>query len=294
MRPRGMQGRSKTVRRVCLHVSMALCSAALSLVSSTALHAQRSLAPSSPSGQSVTPVYEGWYRNPDGTYSLSFGYYNRNTAEQMDVAIGEENFISPGAANQGQPTSFAPRRHWGVFAVVVPADFGNKKVVWTLKDRGQTFAISGSLHPDWQIDAIEGEASSDDTPPALSFAPGGPVGRGPLGVTTGVLTVAVGKPLKLTVDVKDDGKTGTTRADGTRVGTPVDLTWFKHQGLGNVTFAPPTNRLTATGGTGATTATFSAAGEYLIRVRANDSPMASAGHAQCCWSNAFIKVTVTP
>lgn len=256
-------------------------------------HAQLSLSPISPSGQTVTPVYEGWYRNKDGTYSLSFGYFNRNATERMDVAVGTENFVSPGALNQGQPTSFAPRRHWGVFAVVVPANFGDKKVVWTLKDRGQTFAIPGSLHPDWQIDAIEGEASADNTPPALSFAGGGE-GRGPLGVTTGPLTIAVGKPLALSVDVKDDAKTGSTNASGVRVGTPVDVTWFKHQGAGDVTFSATTARLSPTGGTANTTATFSRAGEYVIRVRANDTSVTSAGHAQCCWSNGFIKVTVTP
>ena len=30
------------------------------------------------SGQSVTPAYEGWFPNSDGTFSLSFGYFNRN------------------------------------------------------------------------------------------------------------------------------------------------------------------------------------------------------------------------
>jgi hypothetical protein len=42
-----------------------------------------------------------------------------------------------------------------------------------------------------------------------------------------------------------------------------------------------------------TQATFAEPGEYLVRVRANDSTVAGAGHAQCCWSNAFVKVTVT-
>ena len=39
------------------------------------------LSPIRESGQSVTPVYEGWYKNRDGTYSLSFGYFNRNAKE---------------------------------------------------------------------------------------------------------------------------------------------------------------------------------------------------------------------
>ena len=256
--------------------------------------AQQSLSPTLPSGQTVTPVYEGWYRNKDGTYSLSFGYFNRNSAERMSIPVGDSNFVSPGAPNQGQPTHFEPRRHWGVFAVVVPADFGTKKVTWTLRDRGQTFAIPGSLHTDWQIDAIEGEASADNTPPALSFTEGGPVGVGPFGITSAPLRATVGQPLSLTVYVKDDGKTGTTGANGVRVGTPVSIAWFKHQGPGDVTFGTPTSRLTPTGGNAVTTATFSKAGDYIVRLRANDSSVTSAGHSQCCWSNGFIKVTVTP
>ncbi len=258
-----------------------------------AAHAQRSLAPTSPTGQTVTPVFEGWYKNPDGTFSLSFGYYNRNGTERLDVPVGDENFLSPGAANQGQPTHFAPRRHWGVFAVVVPADFGEKKVTWTLIDRGQTFAISGSLREEWQIDALDGEASEDNTPPVVHFANGGDA-RGPLGTTVGPLTVAVGAPLALSVNVTDDGHTKIAGPNGTRVGYPVTLAWFKHQGPGDVTFTPADSRLTAEGGVGKTTATFTKAGDYIVRVRANDSAVASAGHSQCCWTNGFIKVTVTP
>lgn len=261
-----------------------LLGAALTVSAAAPARAQGSLAPPSPSGQSVTPVFEGWYRNRDGSYSLSFGYYNRNTVEQMEVPVGGDNFVAPGAANQGQPSSFAPRRHWGVFAVVVPPDFGTKQVVWTVTDRGQTFAIAGSLKPDWEIDAIEGEASADNTPPALRFTPAGAEGRGPRGVTAAPLRTRVGIPLALSVTATDDAKTKA----------PVDLTWFKHQGPGDVTFAPSTNRLTPTGGAAGTTATFTRAGEYLIRVRANDLSVMTAGHAQCCWTNGFIPVTVIP
>ena len=260
-------------------------------VAPLALPAQLSLRPSSPAGQTITPAFEGWYKNPDGTFSISFGYLNRNTAEPIDLPVGENNFISPGAQNQGQPTYFAPRRHYGVFAVTVPADFGDKKtVVWTVKFRGQTYAIPGHLKPDWEIDAIQGEASADNTPPRLSFKEGGPEGRGPLGMTTGPLTAKVGTPLALTVFAKDDAKA----EPAARAPAPVDITWFKHQGAGEVIFAPATNRLAATGGTATTSATFSTPGEYVLRIRANDGAVSSAGHAQCCWSNAFVRVTVTP
>ncbi len=109
-------------------------------------------------------------------------------------------------------------------------------------------------------------------------------------MTTGPLTVAVGKPLALSVIAKDDAKA----EPAARAAAPVDITWFHHQGPGPVVFAPPNSRLTATGGTANTVATFSTPGEYLLRIRANDSAVAGAGHAQCCWSNAFIRVTVTP
>jgi hypothetical protein len=81
---------------------------------------------------------------------------------------------------------------------------------------------------------------------------------------------------------------------GGRQGVPVTLTWFKHRGLGAVTFAEPSPAVGADDGMASTTATFAVPGEYVLRVRANDaSGVASAGHAQCCWTNGFVKVTVT-
>ncbi|MEP6832606.1 MAG: hypothetical protein ABJB74_04390 [Gemmatimonas sp.] len=272
------------------HVSQYfLCSIALALPAVG--NAQQSLAPLGPSGQTVTPAFEGWYKNADGTFSISFGYFNRNTAELVDIPAGENNSISPGVANQGQPTHFDPRRHYGVFAVVVPADFGvDKKITWTIKFRDKIYAIPGSLRPEWQIDAIEGEASADNTPPKLRFVAGGKPGVGPLGIMSEPMKVAVGMPLALTIFVEDDAKA----EPAARAASPVDIAWFKHQGVGDVTFAPKSTRLPAVGGTAKTTATFAQAGEYLLRIRANDSAVATAGHAQCCWSNAFIRVTVTP
>jgi hypothetical protein len=253
----------------------------------------QSLAPVRPSGQTVTPVYEGWYRNADGTYSLSFGYYNRNSREVLDIPVGDSNSVSPGSANQAQPTRFEPRRHWGVFAIVVPANFGDrKKVTWTLKNRGETFAIAGSLDPLWEIDALVGEAGSNNTPPVLRVG-GGPEARGPGGFTWSGPSGVVGAPIALTISASDDGR-AVPSATGTARETPVTLTWFKHQGPGDVTFEPATARVPNAGGSATTNAKFSMPGEYIIRVRANDSPVAGAGHSQCCWTNGFIKVTVKP
>jgi hypothetical protein len=235
-------------------------------------------------------------KNPDGTFSLSFGYFNRNTEEIVDIPIGPNNFIEPGDQNQGQPTEFQPRRHWGVFAVKVPANFGDRSVTWTLKIRGASYAVPGSLHSNWQIDALEGEAGSGNTPPVVKFSETGAEGRGPFGVTAGPMTAAKDQPLAISVWASDDGKSPAARAAaaaGRGAAPQVQLAWFKHQGPGAVTFKPATGRAAATGEQVTTQASFAAAGDYILRVRANDSSgVAGAGHAQCCWTNGFVKVTV--
>ncbi len=266
---------------------------AIACVSLTSV-AQIPLAPPSTRGQTVTPVFEGWYQNPDGTYSLSFGYFNRNFAEVLEIPVGPDNFFEPGPANQGQPTQFQPRRQWGVFAVTVPADFGYERLVWTLIIRGETFFVPGSLNKDWQIDALRGEAGSGNTPPVLSFRSGGREGSGPAGVTGAPLTISAGMPLAVTVWASDDGRgSGGVSAAGDE-GVPVTLTWFKHQGPGEVSFNEASQEVSHSGGEAKTLVTFSKPGSYVLRVRANDaSGIDGAGHAQCCWTNGFVNVAVT-
>jgi hypothetical protein len=61
-----------------------------------------------------------------------------------------------------------------------------------------------------------------------------------------------------------------------------------------VTFKPPSARIPAAGGSAPTEAVFGEPGAYVLRVRANDaSGVSGAGHAQCCWSNGFVTVTVS-
>jgi hypothetical protein len=272
-----------------------MLSAAVSLSAAVIVpaRAQQVLAPLRASGQTVTPAFEGWYRNADGTYSISFGYYNRNSEEAVDIPIGPDNFISPGDRNQGQPTHFEPKRHWGVFAVKVPADFGDKIVTWTVNFRGKKYEIPGRLHPNWQIDALEGEASSNNTPPQLRFEADAKPGAGPAGAWGKPLTAQVGKPLSINAWATDDGRAIVRIASNGRAGQPVTLTWFKHQGPGAVTFSPKNPRAAADG-LATVQATFSEPGEYILRLRANDaSGVDAAGHSQCCWSNGFVKVTVS-
>ena len=37
------------------------------------------------------PYFEGWEHNPDGTYSMVFGYLNRNYEEEIDIPVGPNN-----------------------------------------------------------------------------------------------------------------------------------------------------------------------------------------------------------
>ena len=46
------------------------------------------------------------------------------------------------------------------------------------------------------------------------------------------------------------------------------------------------------GGENSAKATFSAPGEYILRLQANDSTGEGGGGFQCCWTNAHVKVTV--
>src|SRR5688572_8903067 len=57
-------------------------------------------------GQSLQPVYEGWEKNPDGTYSMWFGYLNRNWEQRLTIPVGPENNIQPGGPDRGQMTVF--------------------------------------------------------------------------------------------------------------------------------------------------------------------------------------------
>lgn len=75
-------------------------------LSTPALEAQlpRPLAPV-PENTRVAPFFDGWYANPDGTISLSFGYSNLNK-ETIEIPLGPNNFVTPKEFDGRQPTSF--------------------------------------------------------------------------------------------------------------------------------------------------------------------------------------------
>lgn len=222
-------------------------------------------------GRGASAVYEGFQINGDGSFTMLFGYMNDNWEEELNVPIGPNNSFSPGAADRGQPTRFLPRRNRYVFKVQVPADFGNKELVWTLvTDYGQTQKAYGTLRKEYFVEAI------------TMMSEGGTVGGGanngedvqtnlpPEVMLDGaeVRTARVGEPIQLAVTVVDDNKPfprgyrGGVRRENAAFGkdesprerfekamTPpirgtvnrvvgMYFSWFLYRGDGKVTFDP--------------------------------------------------------
>jgi hypothetical protein len=283
------------------------------------------------SGQSISPVYEGFDLNPDGTYNLWFGYMNLNWEEQLDIPVGPENGFDPGV-DRGQPTHFDPRRHKDVFKVVVPKDFGKQKLVWKITTRGKTETIAGTLAPVWQIDRRRttrggsDDAIDSNTPPVASVQPP-------------EQTIAAGTRATLALSATDDGLPkrvrtsfpssyvppqlyavppstppqrggppaqapagggggrgggrGAAQAPAGGDGGSLSYEWFKYRGPGTVAFAEQRGILA--NGKATATASFSEPGDYMLQVVVDDGSGESAGNFgyHCCWTNVEVKVHVT-
>ena len=171
------------------------------LLSSQSLGAQLSYT----KGQNVSPGYEGWEQNEDGSFNLLFGYMNRNWLEEVDAPIGPGNMLSPGSADQGQPTHFLPRRNRFIFKVRVPADWGDKEMVWTLTTHGRTEYAYASLRTDYKVDNMV-ISSETGALGAGSSSPESRMNVPPVVRIVGdrELTARVGQPLTLVAEVTDD------------------------------------------------------------------------------------------
>jgi hypothetical protein len=155
-------------------------------------------------GQNVAPVFEGWEKNPDGTFSFVFGYLNRNYEERPEIPVGANNMFSPGPADRGQPTHFYPRRQQFMFKVNVPADFGSKELVWSLTRDGKTERAVAHLALEWELTEIVYSQNrmglARDSVTALpNKAPSVTID----GATK--VTASTGAPLPLTATASDDG-----------------------------------------------------------------------------------------
>jgi hypothetical protein len=221
------------------------------------------------SGQNVSPAYEGWEQNADGTFTFLFGYMNRNWEEEVDVPVGPDNDIEPGGPDQGQPTRFLPRRNRFVFRARVPADFGGREMIWTLTTKGKTEKAYATLRPDYFVNDVV-MASETGALGAGTSSPEIRANRRPEVTIDGgqARTVRIGEPLSLAAHVADDGVprprgrnlvgSGNARSPASSaddrvagrayippsrvtVGKTVGLhlSWFVYRGAGRVRFDPP-------------------------------------------------------
>ncbi len=183
----------------------------------------------------------------------------------------------------------------------MPADFGDKELVWTLTSNGRTERAYATLKRDYFIDKLVIQAN---------FGAGGPAGttpelpdnEAPALTVEGdrARTVRAGQPLMLAAVATDDGKpkarplaATNPRLPGrftTDTATGLRLSWFVYRGTGRVTFDPPQITVwedTRVGGNspwspGWSTpespendrweveATFSGPGTYVLRALAHD------------------------
>ena len=242
-------------------------------------------------GQNVAPVFEGWEHNPDGTYSMVFGYLNRNYEEEVDIPLGTENSIALGGetfGDRGQPTHFYPRRQRFLFRVVVPKDWDKQqKVVWSLTWRGRTDQAKGWLQPEWElskdviVENMEGGVPDpDNNAPALTINPS--------------QSVTLPKPATLTATATDDGlpkpyrrnASNAARAAEPRRPMGVSVKWIQYRGPGKVTFDPPISPVVhGQPVTLNSKASFSAPGTYVLRAIAFDGQL---------FTTSDVTITVSP
>ncbi len=271
----------------------------------------------------VWPAFEGWRPNPDGTFNLMFGYMNENWEQQPFVEIGDSNFFSPGEPDQGQPTNFFPRRNRFTFEVSVPADWGDRELVWTLNVNGVEAKAYGTLKPDYLVDnmVIASETGS------LGIGVSSPESRAnipPVLTIQGdeVRTAEVGEAITLVVQLEDDelprSRISSTRSESDLLRVlfrapqkptvnkinALYMSWNVYRGEGRVTFDPPQTkvwedtRVSANSPWGSlwlppeipddgmveVTATFDEPGTYVLWVRADDGGL---------YADGYITVNVT-
>ncbi len=286
------------------------------------------LAPPNANDNFVAPYFDGFYENEDGSYTMSFGFMNRNDEELIEIALGADNFIEPAEFDGGQPTSFpvvqysgfGGLRERGTFGVVVPADFEGD-VWWTVTTNGYTTRVPGRLESPGPIikgayELSRGPMAGGSLRPGIRFAESGSQGWGIEGTEyPETLTTSVGEPIEVRFWAVDRGE----RELGS-----VNMTLWKHQGPvgGMIAFESlveaPANAQPAREGArppgpgpvhttdvvplptegpqanlGHFTATFDTPGRYVIRIRIdNFSAPDSMPGQQCCWSNGYVVVSV--
>ncbi len=217
--------------------------------------------------QPIYPAYDGFVKNPDGSYTLSFRYFSHN-AEPVTIPPGDQNAFAPAPGDRQQPTTFKPGDWRFQCVMVVGAEFDGK-LRWTLSYGGTTTGTSEHmLQSNWNL--VEGAAELRQIDYA-KVPKGVCLNRAPqvrvLGATGGgrgkpaslSVTSSVGERFSLFGSVNDEGLPRTGK---------LVTAWKQLNGPGTVAFenaAAPRTR-----------ATFSAPGAYELELTATDGEFSSA------------------
>ncbi len=261
-------------------------------------------------GDLVGPMFNGWIKNDDGSVTMIFGFVNRNREEIVDIPLGPNNRLEPAQFDGAQPThfpvyqrpGFVGLQERGVFAVTVPKEMAGTEVVWTLNHAGHNYSVPGRA-TSAAYEMSRAEAALGSLSPAIRFEKNGPESTDREGIYAAKVMATVGKPITLSALVQDRGN----RADYDlkTLEFPLGTEWIMHQGpvAPELSAAKVTGRergsdsetVTDEGWTVVKTqATFWEAGDYVIRLRVdNFSAPDSQFDNQCCWSNAYVPVSVT-
>ena len=280
------------------------------------------LQPRSPGNRHLAPFMEGWYANEDGTFSISFGYLNANR-DTIRIPLGPDNFIEPAQFDGMQPTTFFPGHQRGLFTVDLPEAMKDTDVWWTLrKENGEVTRVPGRVSSNaYQLDWYARPHGS--LHPRVSFDSDAEEGRGPPGIVAErTLNVSVGSPLTLSINARDISERDPDDFRNSE-GIPLRVVWFKLQGPGRVEYTrhesnplpeveeddaaggdddddedvPEPEIITLPEGRGVARviATFSEPGQYLMLARVDNwSATDSSSGSQCCWTNGYVRVSVTP
>jgi len=241
-----------------------------------------------PTGQNIAPSYEGGEENPDGSYTLVFGYFNRNWEEELAVPAGADNVVEPGGPDRGQPTFFLPRRQGWVYRVRVPGDFGKGVVTWTIRANGKTEKAYGELLPVEEITErivmtrgnLNPGEDDPNTPPTIAVAPSGAAAiDAPLALTAVVTDDGLPKPRPAAparTPAAGDATTIQAQANSSAPARPrgLNVTWMQLRGPAKVRFEP-SGAISVANGKAETSARFSERGTYVLRATANDGALAT-------------------
>ena len=266
------------------------------------------------SGDIVAPIFNGWVENDDGSVRLIFGFANRNREEIVDIPIGPNNFIEPSQFNGVQPAHFPvyKRRAFiginerGAFAVTVPAEMAGTEVIWTLKHAGHEYSVPGRA-TSTTYELSDGGAAFGSLLPAIRFEMDGEESTTHEGIMAERITATVGAPVTLSAYVQDRSNRAAYQDNNEFLYYQVGTEWVFHQGpaapeftqamiTGDARVEQDGNEVTAEDWTLVQTeATFSEPGDYVIRLRVDNflAPDSRFDY-MCCWSNAFVPVTVAP